>query len=70
MTAKAVELARERERGCLEVLLDLQDLEAVVVGGFALSAYGPPRFSVDLDLVVPSAGATQIRAAESPRLGL
>ena len=60
MTAKAVELARERERGCLEVLLDLQDLEAVVVGGFALSAYGPPRFSVDLDLVVPSAGAAQI----------
>ena len=28
------------------------DLRGVLIGGYAVSAYGPPRYSVDLDLVV------------------
>src|SRR5207247_1842265 len=32
-----------------------------LVGGYAVSAYGPPRFSLDLDFVVPAAALPGIR---------
>jgi hypothetical protein len=43
----------ERERDAVG-LLDRwpADLRGVLVGGYAVSAYGPPRYSVDLDFVI------------------
>lgn len=43
---------RDREEAVLEVLKKLPKDDAVLVGGYALNAYTPPRFSVDCDLVV------------------
>jgi hypothetical protein len=42
----------DRERVVLEVLRELPKEDVVLVGGYALNAYVPPRFSVDCDLVV------------------
>jgi|SRR3990170_126419 len=52
---------RERERACFEVLRQLPREGVVLIGGYALSAFGMTRFSVDLDLVVPSSTAGEIR---------
>lgn len=41
-----------RERAVLEALAALPKENAVLVGGYAVNAYVPPRFSVDCDLVV------------------
>jgi hypothetical protein len=52
-----------RERGVL-ALLDSWPWESggVVVGGYAALAYGPPRYSDDVDVVIPSTSATAIRS--------
>ena len=41
----------ERERACLELLQKLPE-DYVLIGGYAVSAFEFPRFSVDLDVVV------------------
>jgi hypothetical protein len=41
----------EREKACLELLGKLPD-RYVLVGGYAVSAFEFPRFSVDLDIVI------------------
>ncbi|MBI1974122.1 nucleotidyltransferase family protein [Candidatus Micrarchaeota archaeon] len=50
----ATKLELERETHVLETLDALQraGIELVVVGGYAVDAYAPHRFSVDLDVVV------------------
>ena len=52
-----------RERAALE-LLDAWpwDRGGVVIGGHAVCAYGPPRYSVDVDVVIPYASALAIRS--------
>jgi Nucleotidyl transferase AbiEii toxin, Type IV TA system len=52
-----------RERSALE-LLDAWPWErgGVVIGGYAVCAYGPPRYSVDVDVVIPYASARVIRS--------
>lgn len=42
----------DRERVVLDMLQRLPKGDVVLVGGYALNAYTPPRFSVDCDLVV------------------
>jgi|MudIll2142460700_1097286.scaffolds.fasta_scaffold37212_3 hypothetical protein len=42
----------EREQACLNLLRQLPE-RFVLIGGYAVSAFEFPRFSVDLDLVVP-----------------
>jgi len=42
----------ERERVCLELLGKLPN-SYVLIGGYAVSAFEFPRFSVDLDVVIP-----------------
>src|SRR2546422_10978711 len=43
----------DREQAAVGLLDRLPaDLRGVLIGGYAVSAYGPPRYSVDLDLVV------------------
>jgi len=46
-----------REKICFDVLklLEKND-EYVIIGGYAVSSYGFPRFSVDLDIVLPTTG--------------
>ena len=51
-----------REHACFRVLRELGREEVILVGGYAVSAYGPPRFSVDLDLVLASPTVTPVRA--------
>lgn len=41
-----------RERAVLEALDALPKDNAVLIGGYAVNAYVPPRFSIDCDLVV------------------
>ena len=41
----------ERERACLELLKKLPE-GYVLIGGYAVSAFEFPRFSVDLDIVI------------------
>ena len=53
----------ERERACFALLRALAGREAVRVGCYAVSAYGPPRFSVDLDLVTPEKEVPGFQAA-------
>jgi hypothetical protein len=53
------DLAREREGFAL--LRRFAGINAVLVGGYAVSAYGPPRFSLDLDFVVPASAVPGIR---------
>ena len=43
-----------REARSFRLLRQVGPLEAVLIGGYAVSAYSPPRFSVDLDLVLLS----------------
>jgi hypothetical protein len=52
-----------RERSALE-LLDAWpwDGGGVVIGGYAICAYGPPRYSVDVDVVIPYRSARAIRS--------
>lgn len=42
----------QREKLVFETLGKLKNLEFVLIGGHALNAYVPPRFSVDCDLVL------------------
>jgi hypothetical protein len=51
-----------RERAALE-LLDAWpwELGGVVIGGYAVCAYGPPRYSSDVDVVIPFDAAVQTR---------
>ena len=44
----------DREKRCFRVLRDLTGRECILIGGYAVSAFGPSRFSVDIDLVIPS----------------
>ncbi len=46
---------------CFEVLRRVQGFDVILVGGYAFSAYGPPRFSVDLDLVLERATVPAVR---------
>jgi len=50
----------QRERVCFEILKVLADEDVVLIGGYAVSAYGRPRFSVDLDLVIASSSLKRI----------
>lgn len=51
-----------RDRSAVQ-LLDAWpwDLGGVVIGGYAVCAYGPPRYSIDVDIVIPYASAKAIR---------
>jgi len=51
-----------RERRCFELLEAIQGSRAVLIGGYAVSSYGLPRFSVDLDLVVHKSDTENLRA--------
>ena len=42
----------ERERSVLETLQRLRKEDVVLIGGYAVNVYVPPRFSIDCDLVV------------------
>jgi hypothetical protein len=43
-----------REKVCFDVLKLLEKKKSyVIIGGYAVSSYGFPRFSIDLDLVIP-----------------
>ena len=52
-----------RERVCFSVLRAVQKMDVLLVGGYAVSAYGPPRFSVDLDLVLEEKVVPKVRDA-------
>ena len=56
-----IDSMRRREQALYAVLHDLPDVGAVVIGGYAASAWSFPRFSHDLDLLVPQARVTQLR---------
>ena len=43
---------QQREQAILQTLADLPRDELVLIGGYAVNVYVPPRFSVDCDLVV------------------
>jgi hypothetical protein len=64
----------QRESEVAQFLENLQRTgPSVLIGGYAVAAYGPPRFSVDVDLVLPQSSFGPTRrwlAAEgfSPRL--
>lgn len=46
--------AEDRERASIRFLEELlPEFGGILVGGYAVSAYGPARFSVDVDLVFP-----------------
>ncbi len=50
--------ADERERQVVQLLETWPSrLSGVLVGGYAVAAYGTPRYSVDVDIVVPSASS-------------
>jgi hypothetical protein len=52
-----------RERAVLALLEEWPwDAGGVLIGGYAISAYGPPRYSVDVDVVIPAASAPGIRS--------
>ena len=50
-----------REHMCFDVLRAVEGKEVVLIGGYAVSAYGPPRFSVDLDLVLKPSALAAVR---------
>jgi len=50
-----------RERTCIEVLRELEGAELVLIGGYAVSTFGPARESVDIDLVLPSRAVPAVR---------
>ncbi len=45
-------MLQDREKAVLEVLEKLPKQNVVLIGGYAVNAYVPPRFSIDCDLVV------------------
>jgi hypothetical protein len=45
-------MLEKRERVILEVLKKLPEDSIILIGGYAVNAYVPPRFSIDCDLVV------------------
>jgi hypothetical protein len=45
-------VSEQKEQVVLETLTELPKKNIVLVGGYAVNAYAPPRFSVDCDLVV------------------
>lgn len=45
-------MIQERERSVLEILQKIPKQNAILIGGYAVNAYVPPRFSIDCDLVV------------------
>jgi hypothetical protein len=52
-----------RERAVLALLDEWPwDAGGVLIGGYAISAYGPPRYSVDVDVVIPAESAPGIRS--------
>ena len=51
----------QRERACFALLRSLEARDAVLVDGYAVSAYGLPRFSVDVDLVLPGSTLRRFR---------
>src|SRR5437667_11888943 len=52
----------ERERAGFALLRRFRETEVVLVGGYAVSAYGPPRFSLDLNFVVPASALPGVRS--------
>jgi hypothetical protein len=64
----------QRESAVARFLEDIQGRgPSVLIGGYAVAAYGPPRFSIDVDLVLPQSMFGPMRrwlAAEgfSPKL--
>ncbi len=49
MTAQTIQ---NREEAVLEMLEKIPKEDVVLIGGYAVNAYVPPRFSIDCDLVV------------------
>lgn len=45
-------MIQERERVVLETLEKIPKQNVVLIGGYAVNAYVPPRFSIDCDLVI------------------
>lgn len=45
-------MMQEREKIVLETLEEIPKRNVVLIGGYAVNAYVPPRFSIDCDLVV------------------
>lgn len=45
-------MIQERERSVLGILQKIPKQNVVLIGGYAVNAYAPPRFSIDCDLVV------------------
>ncbi|HLD57707.1 MAG TPA: nucleotidyl transferase AbiEii/AbiGii toxin family protein [archaeon] len=45
----------EREKEILDILSQLAKYDAILIGGYAINAYTPPRFSIDCDLAVGEA---------------
>jgi len=44
----------EREKVCFDFLSQIpKDINYVVIGGYAVTSFGFPRFSVDLDITIP-----------------
>ncbi len=51
-----------REHAVLDLLDNWPwDLGGVLIGGYAVLAYGPPRYSDDVDVVIPNTAAAQVR---------
>lgn len=62
-----------REKEIFDALEFLQGFEFVVIGGYAVNCYAPPRFSVDCDIVVKSLSegkriAEKLRSKEYKRI--
>ena len=45
-------ILQDREKVFLETLARIAEFDLVLIGGYAVNAYVPPRYSVDCDLVV------------------
>jgi len=45
-------MLEDREKEILETLSDIPKDDVVLIGGYAVNVYVPPRFSVDCDIVV------------------
>ena len=53
-------MIQDRERTVLETLEKIPKQNVVLIGGYAVNAYVPPRFSIDCDLVIlDNAGAIE-----------
>jgi len=57
-----------REKEIFNTLKEINDLEFVVIGGYAVNAYTLPRFSVDCDIVVKS--ESELKEIEKRLIGL